>query len=135
MLSPNEQMLIFNKEKGLSNAQREFDEMTKQLNAINELLSIQREKHALEQRNIVIATDEKVFKLITPNWEFEKTPEYLENIRKVNLLNGKLKDLEFQRAMFQYESNARNLAEQIESQTVMIKKYTAEIAELKSKGE
>lgn len=114
-----------NKIKSLENWQRELAEMHRQKADVAKRVEIHKKKVALMEKNFKIILDN--FEYLKPNWKYEEQPEYIENLKKLNLITQDENRLNWQAQIDGAERNTKAVDEQIESLSSHIKKLEEEL--------
>lgn len=107
---------LINKRSSYNNLLREQSQLKEQLELINESLKISARKKALFKRNAEIS-QESEFKFLRPSWSFEENPEYVANLKELNAISNREKELEFDKQIRTVENLAKNVNDQLASVT------------------
>lgn len=102
-----------NREEHLKNLTREVEQTTKQLIDVEDMKSMLEEERALVNANFEIAF--KNFFMLKPNWAFEEIPQYMENVKKINKITAKRRDMQFDIEIKRIDGNVESLKSQLES--------------------
>jgi hypothetical protein len=87
-----------NKLKNINNYQKEIANITAHKDELAAKLKLFRAKTTLQEKNYSIIIDN--FEYLKPTWAYEEIPEYIENIRQLNILS-----MEENRMMWKTQEN------------------------------
>lgn len=87
-----------NKLKNINNYQKEIANITAHKEDLIQKLKLFKAKTELQEKNYKIIIDN--FKYLKPTWAYEEIPEYIENIKELNVLS-----MEENRMMWKTQEN------------------------------
>lgn len=114
------------------NLNREIEMFKMQLPDVHRRLEIHRATVELLIKNQKIAIDNFTFE--DPKWGYERVPEYIENIRQLNILNFEKAQIDWKNQEGQLLNTIDSINAQVGTATKELDKVTNEIEEL-TKGE
>jgi len=127
----NESKLV-NANKHLENLNREKTNASKQVPEVQTRKDLLLEEIELKKANDKIVQDN--FTLLEHKWEFEKVPEYIDNTRKLNLIDAKKKDINNVDMLEKLNKALEMLEAQIKGYDEVIEETNKKVEDLK-KGE
>lgn len=133
VLDSTEQLALGNKYNNLKQWTKEFNEVSTQRDRLLATKEIVLEQYALQKENSDTAVKPENFKLLKPTWKFEEDPAYIERHRQITILGNKLKFMEQETQLKQFEANEKTLNSQYNDLKVRLDKLNAEIAEMESR--
>lgn len=116
-----------NKLKSLENWNRELDEMYRQKKDVSSRVELHKKKIGIMRENFRIIINN--FEYLKPSWKYEEVPEYIENLKKLNLLSQEQNELDWTAQLNGAERNLAAIEEQIKGLTEHIKKGEEELKE------
>jgi len=117
------------KQKYHDNLQREVAMFKEQLPEVQQRLDLHLKTIELVKKNHKIMIDNFVFK--DPKWGYEEIPEYIENVRQLNILNFERTVLDWDKQTLQFQNNIDSIIKQVTLAESEIVKVTKELEELK----
>lgn len=128
-MEQEKQLEIERKTRYKDNLGREIALFKEQLPDVVMRLEIHLQSVALLTRNQEIAMAN--FKFRDPKWDYEAVPEYIENIRSLNILNFKKASIDWKTQETQMRGTVESINAQLESAATELAKVTKELEELK----
>ena len=115
---------IVNLDRTKSNIERESENAKKQVPQVQLRKDILLEEKSVNDANDIIV--QANFVLFEPKWGFEKIPEYIENVRKLNALSAQKRTIE-------YDDSLDKINRALELLAAQIKGYDEELIRIEDK--
>lgn len=131
-MDESKELELIRKERHKENLEREFKMFTEQLPDVNKRLEIHTKTVELLKKNQEIAINNFVYN--EPKWSYESIPEYIENIRQLNILNFEKAQIDWRIQETQMRNQIESINKQIEVATKELERVSAEIDVLKGDG-
>jgi chromosome segregation ATPase len=123
---------IERKQKYLENLNREVKMFNEQLPDVEKKLEIHQKTVELLKKNQDIAINN--FEYLEPKWGYEKVPEYIENLKMLNVLSFEKANIDWKTQEVQLKNTIESITKQLEQAHKEIDKVTTELTELKGEG-
>lgn len=123
-----EQEMKENKIKNLNNYQREIESLTGFIAELNKKKELFLRKCAVQEKNYKLILAE--FEYLKPSWKYEHNPEYIENVKELNVISMEENRMMWQQQLANMDKGITSSNEQIDSLKMMTDKIEKELSEV-----
>jgi hypothetical protein len=133
MNEANKQLVLQNKIANRNQWLKEIEGQEKQLKTVERIMEIFNEQRELQRESSKIMFDN--FELLKPTWKFETIAKYMENQKRLQMLQQETKEMEYDNIVASRNADYKKIKEQRDELSKALETLDKEIDELNGKGE